>query len=337
MIPSTRVNDATAASESKPRSNIKKDRTLLAKSDKKKVEDHSKNNKSSVKQKNHVDYSISYKRTNDIVERWNRTLIEATRTMLIFSKALIFLWVEVVATACYTQNQSLIHTRHNKTPYELVHDQKHDIKFLVLVLFVTQQMIITGPEPILLIPGKISSEIIPDHVLAAPYVSPTNKDLEILFQPMFDEYFEPPDVESYSLSSFVVQPPISHQGVAAGPTIKDNPFAQDDNDPFVNVFAPKPSSDESSSGDVSYAESTQFVHPRNHLGKWSKDHPLDNVICNPYRPVSTRKQLDTVALWCLYNSVLSKVKPNNVKTTMDEACWLCKKKSMNLIDFKYGN
>nr|GEU95286.1 copia protein [Tanacetum cinerariifolium] len=43
-----------------------------------------------------------------------------------------------------------------------------------------------------------------------------------------------------------VQARISHQGVAA---IKDNPFAQANNDPFVNMFAPKPSSDESSSGD----------------------------------------------------------------------------------------
>ncbi|GJW56917.1 retrovirus-related pol polyprotein from transposon TNT 1-94 [Tanacetum coccineum] len=158
-------------------------------------------------------------------------------------------------------------------------------------------------------PGQISSGLIPDLVPAAHYVPPTNRDLEILFQPMFDEYFEPPGVErpippasavqvpvisartpssttidqdapstSYSPSSSIVQPPISHQGVAAGPTIEDNPLAQADNDPFVNVFALEPSSDESSSGDVSSAESTQVVHPHNHLGKWSKDHPLDNVI-----------------------------------------------------------
>ncbi|GJT19221.1 retrovirus-related pol polyprotein from transposon TNT 1-94 [Tanacetum coccineum] len=85
---------------------------------------------------------------------------------------------------------------------------------------------------------------------------------------------------SHSPSSSVVQPPTSHQGVAAGPTIKDNPFAQADNDPFVNVFAPEPSSKESSSGDVSSAESTKVIQPHNHLEKWSKDHPLDNVIVN---------------------------------------------------------
>ncbi|GKC18038.1 retrovirus-related pol polyprotein from transposon TNT 1-94 [Tanacetum coccineum] len=57
---------------------------------------------------------------NGVVERRNRTLVEAARTMLIFSKAPMFLWAEAVATACYTQNRSLIHTRHNKTPYELL-------------------------------------------------------------------------------------------------------------------------------------------------------------------------------------------------------------------------
>nr|GFB56479.1 hypothetical protein [Tanacetum cinerariifolium] len=42
---------------------------------------------------------------------------------------------------------------------------------------------------------------------------------------------------SYLPSSAIVQPPITHQGVAARPTIKDNHFAQTENDPFVNVFA----------------------------------------------------------------------------------------------------
>nr|GEX98931.1 integrase, catalytic region, zinc finger, CCHC-type, peptidase aspartic, catalytic [Tanacetum cinerariifolium] len=55
--------------------------------------------------------------------------------------------------------------------------------------------------------------------------------------------------------SLIVQPPISHQGVVAGHIIEGNPFAQADNDPFVNVFSLKPSLEESSSGDVSSAES----------------------------------------------------------------------------------
>ncbi|GKD33163.1 hypothetical protein Tco_1248672 [Tanacetum coccineum] len=57
------VKGASAASRSKPRSNTKKDRTLPAKSTLKQVEAHSRMNKSNKKQKNRVDFSISYKRT----------------------------------------------------------------------------------------------------------------------------------------------------------------------------------------------------------------------------------------------------------------------------------
>ncbi|GJT77045.1 retrovirus-related pol polyprotein from transposon TNT 1-94 [Tanacetum coccineum] len=67
---------------------------------------------------------------NGVVERRNHTLVEAARTMLIFFKAPLSLWAEAVATACYTQNRSLIHTLHDKTPYELVHDKKPDLSFL---------------------------------------------------------------------------------------------------------------------------------------------------------------------------------------------------------------
>ncbi|GKB31990.1 retrovirus-related pol polyprotein from transposon TNT 1-94 [Tanacetum coccineum] len=66
---------------------------------------------------------------NGVVERRNRTLIEAARTMLIYAKAPLFLWAEAVATACYTQNRSIVRLRHGKTPYELLHDKPPDLSF----------------------------------------------------------------------------------------------------------------------------------------------------------------------------------------------------------------
>ncbi|GJZ55617.1 retrovirus-related pol polyprotein from transposon TNT 1-94 [Tanacetum coccineum] len=66
---------------------------------------------------------------NGVVERRNRTLIEAASTMLIYAKAPLFLWSEVVATACYTQNRSIIRLRHIKTPYELLHDKLPGLSF----------------------------------------------------------------------------------------------------------------------------------------------------------------------------------------------------------------
>ncbi|GKA04993.1 retrovirus-related pol polyprotein from transposon TNT 1-94 [Tanacetum coccineum] len=80
-----------------------------------------------------ISHQTSVARTpqqNDVVERRNRTLVEAARTMLIFLKAPLFLWAEVINTACYTQNHSLICLRYNKTQYEQMHDKKPDLSFL---------------------------------------------------------------------------------------------------------------------------------------------------------------------------------------------------------------
>nr|GEW71008.1 hypothetical protein [Tanacetum cinerariifolium] len=146
----------------------------------------------------------------------------------------------------------------------------------------------TGPATTFLTPKQISSGLVPNLVPVAPYVPPTNKELEILFQPMFDEYLEPPRVErlvspalavlvlvisagtpsstsidqdapfpSYSPSSLTLQSLCLHQGIAAESTLMDeNPFAPGDNDPFINIFALEPTSKASSFGDASSATST---------------------------------------------------------------------------------
>ncbi|GKC12988.1 putative ribonuclease H-like domain-containing protein [Tanacetum coccineum] len=242
---------------------------------------------------------------NRVVERRNRTLVKAARTILIFFKAPMFLWAEAVSTSCYTQNRSLIHSE----------DLGKLQPTTDIGIFIGYAPSRKGPAPTFMTHGQISSGLVPNPVPATPYVPPTNKELEILFQPMFDEYLEPPRVErpvsptlavpvpvnsadtpssttidqdapcpSHSPSSSAFQSLSLHQGVAAGSTIiEDDPFAPVDNNPF--------------------------------------DHPLDNVIGNPSRPVSTRKQLATDALWCLYNSVLSKVKPKNFKSAITKDCW----------------
>nr|GEX73796.1 hypothetical protein [Tanacetum cinerariifolium] len=74
--------------------------------------------------------SVRTPQQNRVVERRNRTLVEATRTMLIFSRALLFLWAEAISTACFTQNRSIIHRHFNKTPSELINGRKQDISFL---------------------------------------------------------------------------------------------------------------------------------------------------------------------------------------------------------------
>ncbi|GJT96372.1 retrovirus-related pol polyprotein from transposon TNT 1-94 [Tanacetum coccineum] len=78
----------------------------------------------------HQESSVRTPQQNRVVERRNRTLVEAAKTMLIFSHAPLCLWAEAIATACYTQNCSIIHRRFNKTPYELINGRKPDTSFL---------------------------------------------------------------------------------------------------------------------------------------------------------------------------------------------------------------
>nr|GEV27186.1 retrovirus-related Pol polyprotein from transposon TNT 1-94 [Tanacetum cinerariifolium] len=222
---------------------------------------------------------------NRVVERRNRTLVEAARTMLIFSKALMFLWAEAVATACYTQNRSLIHTRHNKTPYELVHDKKPDLSFLRVfgALFYP-----TNDSEDL---GKLQ----------------TTADIGI-----FVGYAPSRNVTSATAANAQVVPP---------GTSRSTTFAQD---ALLTSFSPSLSDKQSPvlhQGDVNIAETNQVNQPPDHLRKWSKDHPLDNIVGIPSHPVSTKKQLASDALWCCYHTMLLKVKPKNFKMAITENCW----------------
>nr|GFB45652.1 integrase, catalytic region, zinc finger, CCHC-type, peptidase aspartic, catalytic [Tanacetum cinerariifolium] len=67
----------------------------------------------------------------------------------------------------------------------------------------------TGPAPTFLTPGQISSGFVPNLVPATPYAPPTNKELEILFQAMFDEYLEPPRAERPDSPAQAVQVSVS--------------------------------------------------------------------------------------------------------------------------------
>ncbi|GJX14039.1 retrovirus-related pol polyprotein from transposon TNT 1-94, partial [Tanacetum coccineum] len=78
----------------------------------------------------HQASSVRTPQQNGVMECKNHTLVEATRTMMIFLCALLFLWAEAIATTCYTQNHSIIHRRFDKTPYELINGRKLDISYL---------------------------------------------------------------------------------------------------------------------------------------------------------------------------------------------------------------
>ncbi|GJU47056.1 hypothetical protein Tco_1204322 [Tanacetum coccineum] len=160
----------------------------------------------------------------------------------------------------------------------------------------------SGPEPFMMTPRQLNSGLATSHVPATTNIPLTDKDLEILFQSMFDEYFvQSTDSEPVPMATVVKGLPnctsCLSSGVCTEPTIEDTSITQADLHPSVNPVEREPSSAQSTSGDVSLAKPHQVNQPPDHLIKWSRDHPLDNIIGNPSRPVSTRKQLASDALW----------------------------------------
>ncbi|GJZ27352.1 retrovirus-related pol polyprotein from transposon TNT 1-94, partial [Tanacetum coccineum] len=147
---------------------------------------------------------------NGVVERRNRTLIKAARTMLIYAKAPLFLWAEAVATACYTQDRSTIHLCHGKTPYELLHDKLPDLSFfhvfgalcylindsenLDFDELTTMASEHNSSEPALheMTPATINLGLMPNPPPSTPFVPPSRTDWDILFKPLFDELLNPP-------------------------------------------------------------------------------------------------------------------------------------------------
>nr|GEX81558.1 retrovirus-related Pol polyprotein from transposon TNT 1-94 [Tanacetum cinerariifolium] len=149
---------------------------------------------------------------NSVVEKRNRMLIEATRTMLIYSRALLFLWAKAVATACYTQNRSIIRLRHGKTPYELLHDKLPDLSFFHVFsalyyptndsenlgklqpkadIAMASEQSSSGPTLHEIPPATISSGLVPNLTYSTPFVPSSRIDWDMLFQPLFDELLTP--------------------------------------------------------------------------------------------------------------------------------------------------
>ncbi|GJV76510.1 retrovirus-related pol polyprotein from transposon TNT 1-94, partial [Tanacetum coccineum] len=94
------------------------------------------------------------------------------------------------------------------------------------------------------------------------------------------------------------------------------------NDPYFGILIPEIPSDQSSSSDSIHT----IVHPDHqiseHNSKWTKDHPLENIIGELDRPVSTRLQLHEQALFCYYDAFLTAVEPKTYKDALTQSCWI---------------
>ncbi|GKC83972.1 retrovirus-related pol polyprotein from transposon TNT 1-94 [Tanacetum coccineum] len=145
---------------------------------------------------------------NGVIERRNRTLIEAACTMLIYAKASLFLWAEAVATAYYTQNRSIIRLRRHR---EKTHMENYtcpklsDLSFLTTYLRIIETIHVDFDELIVMAfehsssrptlhemtPATIRLGLVPNPPPSTPFVPPSGTDWDILFQPLCDESLNP--------------------------------------------------------------------------------------------------------------------------------------------------
>nr|GEX31653.1 retrovirus-related Pol polyprotein from transposon TNT 1-94 [Tanacetum cinerariifolium] len=102
----------------------------------------------------------------------------------------------------------------------------------------------------------------------------------------------------------------------------DIEVAHMDNNPFVEILIPEPSFEESSTQVVIPNHVHSINQPPEHINKWTRDHPIDNVIGDPTSLVSTLQQLQDEALFCYFDAFLSFVKPKSYKDALIESCWI---------------
>ncbi|GKA80144.1 retrovirus-related pol polyprotein from transposon TNT 1-94 [Tanacetum coccineum] len=200
---------------------------------------------------------------NGVVERRNHTLVEAAQTMLIFSKTLEFLWAEDIDTACFTQNRSIIHTRHNKTPYELIRGRKPNIQYFHVfgsLCYPTNDRDDLGKNETEAIASEcnnsepgINCTNFQDSLEDLQSV-PSKTDLDNLFGPLYEEY--------YATSS---------------PEVSDNSAA--------NTL------DVSRKHILIIGRSIKIVVEEDEAPQITKNHPIEQVIGDPSKPLKTRRQL----------------------------------------------
>nr|GFC31916.1 hypothetical protein [Tanacetum cinerariifolium] len=100
-------------------------------------------------------------------------------------------------------------------------------------------------------------------------------------------------------------------------------YAQVENDEFINIFCtPVQDRRETSSSHVDSLNMHTFYqhHPSEH--RWTKDHPLEQVIGNPSQSVRTRRQLESDGEMCMFALIVSRTKPKNIKEAMADSAWI---------------
>ncbi|GKF37311.1 hypothetical protein Tco_0114069, partial [Tanacetum coccineum] len=171
----------------------------------------------------------------------------------------------------------MIRLRHDKTPYKLLHNKPPDLSYLHVFAALCYP---TNDSENL---GKTRAKP------STTFVPPSRTDWDMLFQSLFDEFLNPSPSVDHSASEFVA--PINE---VIAPVLADSTgspssttFDQDNhdievahmgNDPYFGIPIPEVPSDQFSSSDFIHTNVPPDHQISEHNNKWTKDHPLENII-----------------------------------------------------------
>ncbi|GJZ97783.1 retrovirus-related pol polyprotein from transposon TNT 1-94 [Tanacetum coccineum] len=207
-------------------------------------------------------------------------------------------------------------------------------------------------------PATISSRLMPNPPPSTPFVQPLITDWDMLFQSLFDELLNPPPTVDHPAPEVVAPinevaapvPAVSTDSTSSTTVDQDTPspsnsqttpdtqppvilndveednhdieVAHMGNDPYFGILISEVPSDQSLSSDSIHTNVPLDHQIFKHNNKWTKDHPLENIIGELARLVSTRLQLHEQALFCYYDAFLTAVEPKTYKDALTQACWI---------------
>nr|GEU78088.1 hypothetical protein [Tanacetum cinerariifolium] len=277
-----------------------------------------------------------------------RSKDETLKVLINFLKLIqqgLYAQAEAIVTTCFTQNRSLVIPRHEKTPYNIINGRKPTVKFFYIF----------GSLCYILRDGKNLEKMKEkgDACIFIGYSTPSkgyrvyNKRTRLIVETIhvnFDELplmaldhvssdptsqcpttvLEHDSLNTTQLDIQTTPEPINQEpSVTTTENIDQAENVMVDKDEFLNIFStPIYEVREPYSRHVDLSNMHTFYqrHPSEH--HWTRDHPLEQVIGNPSRPVRTRRQLETDGEIYMFALVVSHTEPKNIKKAMTDHAWI---------------
>ncbi|GKB65462.1 hypothetical protein Tco_0921648 [Tanacetum coccineum] len=250
---------------------------------------------------------------------------------------------EAIATACFTQNCSLVIPRHKKTPYHIINGRKPSVKFFHI--FGSLCYIIRDGENLDKMKEKSSDLVLQCSTTALEHASlspspqsqknvpqatetiTTSNEVDLLFSLMLDELLNgTTPVVSKSSAVTTVNAPNQHQQKHTTPSTSttvaaDTPLLNIQTTPESISQAPTQAPTVTPTENIIQAEQIKNMHK---LTKTNLSTSLVHWYKNEGRHhlVITRRQLETDGEMCMFALTVSRTEPKNIKEAMDDFAWI---------------